>query len=261
MRLATWNVNGLRSVSGKGFEDWFRRYLPDVIALQEIKAIESDVHHLLEAWKETYHCVLFPAQKKGYSGTALLMKKSPANQPLEIKRGLNLDEYDSEGRLISVEYEKFFLLNGYFPNGQRDHSRVDYKLAFSRTVLEEALKLHAKTHKEIIITGDFNTAHTEIDLANPKSNANTTGFLPEERAFIDEMLNKGLVDIFRHFNPGKTEQYTWWTYRGDCRQRNIGWRLDYFFSTPGLIPKIKNIEHQTQILGSDHCPILLDLDF
>lgn len=260
MRLASWNVNGLRSVSSKGFDEWFGLYLPDVIALQEIKAIESDVQHLLAAWAKTYECCLFPAQKKGYSGTALLFRKGSSCLPANVTKGLLLDEFDSEGRFISAEFDKFIFMNGYFPNGQRDHSRVDYKLAFSRKVMDEALRLHKLTGKEIIITGDLNTAHTEIDLANPKSNSKTTGFLPHERAFLDEMVANGFTDVFRHFNKDKTDQYTWWTYRGDCRERNIGWRLDYFFSTKGILPNVKKVEHQTHVTGSDHCPILLELD-
>jgi exodeoxyribonuclease-3 len=260
MRLASWNVNGLRSVSGKGFEKWFSTYLPDVIALQEIKAIESDVAHLMEAWSKTYECTLFPAQKKGYSGTALLFKKGSSFLPVNIKKGLLKEEFDSEGRFISAEFENIIFMNGYFPNGQRDHGRVDYKLAFSRYVMNEALRLHKETGKEIIITGDLNTAHMEIDLANPKSNSKTTGFLPHERAFLDEMIESGFTDVFRHFNKDKADQYTWWTYRGDCRERNIGWRLDYFFSTAGILSKVKKVEHQTHVTGSDHCPILLELN-
>lgn len=260
MLIISWNVNGLRSVSTKGFDDYIDAYLPDIMALQEIKALESDIGHLLEKWGKTYEVTLFPAQKKGYSGTALFIKKSNSCRPLNIRRGLELAQFDSEGRLLVAEFEKFILMNGYFPNGQRDHSRVDFKLDFSRTVMNEALKLHRDTKKEILITGDLNTAHTEIDLANPKSNAKTTGFLPHERAFLDEMIGAGFTDVFRHFHPGKREQYTWWTYRGDCRERNIGWRLDYFFATKGLLDKVKRIEHQSLVTGSDHCPVLLELD-
>lgn len=261
MRVASWNVNGLRSVSTKGFDDWFGTYLPDVIALQEIKANESDVQHLLAEWSKTYEAILFPAQKKGYSGTALLFRRGSSCPPLEVKRGLDEKIYDDEGRFICAHFDKVIVMNGYFPNGQRDHSRVDYKLDFSRAVMNEALRLHQETKKEIIITGDLNTAHTEIDLANPKSNAKTTGFLPHERAFLDEMTDKGFVDVFRHFHHGMPDQYTWWTYRGDCRKRNIGWRLDYFFSTQGLISSVKKVEHHTHIEGSDHCPILLEFEF
>ena len=257
MICTSWNVNGLRSVSGKGFEDWFRKNLPDLIALQEIKATEADVQTQIQAWSDLYDVHLYPAIKKGYSGTALLIKKTaPA---LSITRGLGVPEYDNEGRLIYAEFENIIVMNGYFPNGQRDHSRVDFKLDFSRRVFELAQKLHQTTKKEIIITGDINTAHCEIDLANPKANSKTTGFLPNERAFIDEMIASGFTDVFRHFHPGVTEQYTWWTYRGDCRERNIGWRLDYFFSTKNLLSKVKTIKHQQEITGSDHCPILLEI--
>lgn len=256
MIFTSWNVNGLRSVSTKGFEVWFRKNLPDLIALQEIKALEKDVEKLLLQWSDVYDIHLYPAKKKGYAGTALLIKKSTG--ALEIKRGLGIKEYDDEGRLIYAEFEKIIFLNGYFPNGQKDHGRVDFKLDFSRRVVALAHELHQKTKKEIIIAGDINTAHCEIDLANPKANSKTTGFLPHERAFIDEMLEGGFVDVFRHFNPDIPHQYTWWTYRGDCRERNIGWRLDYFFATKGLLPKIKKIEHHHLVLGSDHCPILLE---
>lgn len=258
MIFSSWNVNGLRSVSTKGFEDWFREYLPDIIALQEIKSLESDVESLIQKWNDIYNVHLFSAQKKGYSGTALLIKKTIA--PLSITKGIDIAEYDNEGRLIYVELENLIFINGYFPNGQRDHSRVDFKLDFSRKTLELALKLHKKTKKEIIITGDINTAHAEIDLANPKANSKTTGFLPEERIFIDEVIKKGFTDVFRHFNPNKSNQYTWWTYRGDCRERNIGWRLDYFFATKNLIAKVKRVEHLTAVTGSDHCPIILEIN-
>ncbi len=259
MIFTSWNVNGLRSVSGKGFENWFRKNLPDVIALQEIKATEKDVPTLLQQWSDLYDVHLYPAQKKGYSGTALLIKKNSKQKLISINRGIGISEFDDEGRMIWAEFENIIFMNGYFPNGQRDHGRVEFKLDFSRKVVQLAHELHQKTNKEIIITGDINTAHNEIDLSNPKANAKTTGFLPNERAFIDEMIAGGFSDVFRHFNPEKAEQYTWWTYRGDCRERNIGWRLDYFFATKGLLPIVKKVEHHTDVHGSDHCPILLEL--
>lgn len=259
MLLISWNVNGLRSVATKGFESWFRTLLPDVIALQEIKATQGDVEHLISSWADLYDIHLHPAQKKGYSGTALLIKKELKNSVIGIHRGLKDIDEDNEGRLIWCEFQDFIFMNGYFPNGQRDHSRVAYKLDFSRKVVALAHELHQKNKKEIIIAGDINTAHTEMDLANPKSNAKTTGFLPNERAFIDEMIAGGLADVFRHFHPQLPEQYTWWTYRGDCRERNIGWRLDYFFSTQKMLEKVLRVEHLTKVLGSDHCPILLEI--
>lgn len=258
MIFTSWNVNGLRSVSTKGFELWFRQKLPDVIALQEIKATEKDVEALILNWSDVYDVHLYPAVKKGYSGTALLIKKTAT--PLYVKRGIGVSEYDNEGRLIYAEFENIIFMNGYFPNGQRDHTRVEFKLDFSRRVMARAHELHLKTKKEVIITGDINTAHCEIDLSNPKANSKSTGFLPNERAFIDEMIVGGLTDVFRHFHPGLPDQYTWWTYRGDCRERNIGWRLDYFFATKNLLSKVKTVEHHHQVLGSDHCPILLEIN-
>lgn len=260
MIFTSWNVNGLRSVSGKGFEEWFRKFLPDVIALQEIKATEKDVTALLSQWSDLYDIHLYPAVKKGYSGTALFIKKKAAQKVLSVNRGLGIAEYDDEGRTIWAEFENIIYINGYFPNGQRDHSRVEFKLDYSRKMVELAHSLHKSSKKEVIITGDINTAHCEIDLANPKANSKTTGFLPNERAFVDEMIKGGLTDIFRHFHQGLPDHYTWWTYRGDCRERNIGWRLDYFFGTKGLISKVKRVEHQHQVLGSDHCPILLEIN-
>lgn len=258
MIFASWNVNGLRSIATKGFESWFRKNLPDIIALQEIKSTEKDIEKLILNWSDIYNIHLNPAIKKGYSGTALFIKKSIPI--ISVTRGIGISKYDDEGRLIYVQFENIIFINGYFPNGQRDHSRVDFKLDFSRRVFNMALELHQKTKKEIIIAGDINTAHCEIDLKNPKANSNTTGFLPNERAFIDEMIEKGFTDVFRHFHPELPEQYTWWTYRGDCRERNIGWRLDYFFSTKKLLSRVKNIKHQNEIKGSDHCPILLEIN-
>jgi exodeoxyribonuclease-3 len=256
MKIVSWNVNGLRAIVSKNFNDWHAKLKPDIIALQEIKAHTKDVEHLFEHWNGEYNTHLFPAEKKGYSGTALLIKK---NLTPVISLGINSAKFDCEGRLITAEFEKFILLNGYFPNGQRDHNRVDFKLEFSKLVLKKAIELKRKKKKEIIITGDFNTAHHEIDLANPKTNINSTGFLSIERAYLDELINNDFVDIFRHFNPDKKDQYTWWTYRTNCRERNIGWRLDYFFTSKGLLPKIRSIKHQTEILGSDHCPVVLEL--
>jgi exodeoxyribonuclease-3 len=256
MKIVSWNVNGLRAIVSKNFNNWNDKLKPDVIALQEIKAHEKDVEHLISFWSSEYNTHLFPAVKKGYSGTALLIKKNLS--PL-ITLGINSDKFDCEGRLIIAEFDTFILMNGYFPNGQRDHNRVDYKLEFSRKVLKKALKLKEEKKKEIIITGDFNTAHREIDLKNPAANINSTGFLPRERVFIDELISKDFIDVFRYFNPDKTEQYTWWTYRSNCRERNIGWRLDYFFVSKDFLPKVKSIKHQTDILGSDHCPVVLEL--
>jgi exodeoxyribonuclease-3 len=240
----------------KNFMNWSDNLKPDVIALQEIKSHKVDVEHLIRSFEGEYNTHLFPAEKKGYAGTALFIKKKYS--PI-ITLGINSKKFDCEGRLIVAEFDSLILMNGYFPNGQRDHGRVDFKLDFSRRVLKKALKLKSEKKKEIIITGDLNTAHKEIDLKNPKANANTTGFLPREREFIDELINNGFIDVFRYFYPDKADQYTWWTYRLQCRKKNIGWRLDYFFVSSGLMPRILSMQHQTEVMGSDHCPVLLEL--
>ncbi len=259
MRIVTWNVNGLRSVSRKGFKEWFLQHGPDVIALQEIKAQELDVVELLDEWSAHYKIFLNPATRKGYSGTAIMIKVSFVNRKIKVTAGMGNEDMDNEGRLIWAEFDNFYLLNGYFPNGKPDHSRVDYKLEFSRAVLSFAKSLLAK-NKGVIICGDVNTAHAEIDLSNPKANRKTTGFLDRERVFIDEVLNNGFIDALRICHPDEKEIYSWWTYRGDCRERNIGWRLDYFFVDESSAKKIKRISHYREILGSDHCPIELEID-
>ena len=259
MIITSWNVNGLRAVLKKGFENWIFENSPEIVGLQEIKAKHQDVEGLIENIEKKYWVYLNPAEKKGYSGTALFISKKLSKNDFKIHYGLGEKKFDSEGRIIWVELSKLVVINGYFPNGQRDHSRVEYKLEFSRKVFDMALEIQKKLKKEVIILGDINTAHNEIDLANPKSNSNTTGFLPIERAFIDDVIKLGFTDLFRHFHPEASNHYTWWTYRGDCRERNIGWRLDYFFSSKGVIKNVKSVLHQTKVLGSDHCPILLEI--
>ena len=255
MRIVTWNINGLRAVAQKGFAEWFTIHAPDIIALQEIKATQENVAHLIEQWAPHYEVHLNPAVRPGYSGTALMIKKgSPI--PLKINVGIGIPEFDVEGRFISAEYEDFHLLSGYFPNGKDDHSRVDYKLRFSREVFKLAQEL-SKT-KGVLITGDLNTAHHEIDLARPKTNINSTGFLPHERAFLTEMIEAGFHDAFRVQYPDKKDEYTWWTYRGGCREKNIGWRLDYFFIDENIKKRMKSVKHLQQVLGSDHCPVEID---
>ncbi len=258
-RLCSWNLNGLRSVTGKGFESWLREEKPLILGVQEIKCVPEQVTDLIERLSDSYEVVLAPAEKKGYSGVGYFYSKE--NPPLKIEIGLSLPEFDCEGRTIIAHYDQLIVLNGYFPNGQRDHSRVDYKLAYSRAMLKHAKDLQKKTGKEIVIMGDFNTAHHEIDLANPKSNTKTTGFLPHERVFLDECQAAGLHDIFRERTGPQNGHYTWWTYRGDCRERNIGWRIDYFFISEALREKVIECENLTHIMGSDHCPLRLTLKF
>jgi exodeoxyribonuclease III len=252
MKLISWNVNGIRSVCNKGFLEWFTKESPDILCLQEIKANLDQFPPPLTAM-EDYVLFHSSAEKKGYSGVATFSRE----KILDTKK-LEKEEYDSEGRVLIHEYADFFLLNCYFPNGQRDHARVPFKMAFCELILERINNL--QKIKPVIITGDFNTAHTEIDLANPKTNKKTTGFLAEERAWVDKLLSQGWVDIFRQLHPNETGAYTWWSNFAGARERNIGWRIDYFIVSPSLLPRVKSATIYPHIKGSDHCPIVLELD-
>jgi exodeoxyribonuclease-3 len=238
-------------VHNKGFLEWFAKESPDILCLQEIKAdFDQFPKEITEI--NHYHIKVSCAEKKGYSGVATFSKE----KIIDTKK-FGISEYDSEGRVLIHELNDFYLINCYFPHGQRDHKRVPFKLEFSHHLL---LKLNElKKKKPLIITGDFNTAHREIDIANPKGNKNTTGFLPRERAWMDEFMNEGYIDIYRHLHPLKTGAYTWWSNRPTVRERNIGWRIDYFFITPDLLPRVKRAALCPEVLGSDHCPIILEL--
>lgn len=255
--LSTWNVNGIRASFGKGLQEYLEKVAPDILNLQEIKAKEEQVKELLAEIEKNYSLYFHSAERPGYSGVITFVKRK---LPFEVtvENGLGKNEFDSEGRMQILKTEKFILLGGYYPNGQRDHSRVDYKLAFSELALKKAQDLYKKTELPILLCGDFNTAHHEIDLKNPKANEKTTGFLPHERAFIDKMISSGFYDVFRSKNPNQKDAYTWWTYRGDCRARNIGWRLDYFFANEKALQKITDVRQRTDIQGSDHCPVEID---
>ncbi len=251
MKLISWNVNGIRSVYNKGFLEWFARESPDITCLQETKA--DYFQFPLELRELQDHTVTHSsAEKKGYSGVATISRE----KILDTKK-FEKPSYDSEGRVLIHEYKDFFLLNCYFPNGQRDHARVPFKLEFCHDILSKLSEL--RKIKSVIITGDFNTAHREIDLANPKSNKNTTGFLLPERAWVDTLIEAGFVDIFRHLHPDRTGAYTWWSNMPGVRARNIGWRIDYFFISPDLLPRVKAAEILPAVTGSDHCPIVLEL--
>lgn len=251
MKLISWNVNGIRSVYNKGFLEWFTRESPDILCLQETKANFEQFPLELKEMKE--HAISHSsAEKKGYSGVATFSRKNI----LDTKK-LGKDCFDSEGRVLIHEFNDFFLLNCYFPNGQRDHNRVPFKLEFCDDVLTKMNELKKK--KPVIITGDFNTAHQEIDLANPKTNKNTTGFLPHERAWMDKFISQGYVDVYRHFNPDQTGAYTWWSNMPGVRDRNVGWRIDYFFVTADFLPRVKSASIQPNVKGSDHCPVVIEL--
>ena len=255
MKIASWNVAGLRACEKKGYYDWYLESNYDVICLQETKANTDQLAERL-VYPKNHSTHYASAERKGYSGVATWVNKSMDHGH---SVGLGEEQFDCEGRTLITEFDDFILFNCYFPNGKRDHSRVDYKLDFSRKIAKKALSLRKKKKKEIIITGDYNTAHKEIDLANPKSNIKTTGFLPIERAWLDEFEKQGFVDCFREFTPGKSGHYTWWTYRGDCRARNIGWRIDYFWCTKEFLPRVVNCFHSPEVMGSDHCPIVLEI--
>lgn len=251
MKLISWNVNGIRSVYAKGFPEWFTKESPDILCLQETKA---DISQFPQALMEngSHEIIHSSAIKKGYSGVATFSRE----KFLDTKK-IDIHEYDSEGRVLIHEFEKFFLLNCYFPNGQRTLERVPFKLDFSEKILLRIQELRKK--KPVIITGDFNTAHTELDLANPKSNKKNTGFLPEERAWMDRFVASGMVDVFRKLHPNEPGHYTWWSNFAGARDRNIGWRIDYFFVSEDLAPKVTRADILPHVRGSDHCPVLIEL--
>ncbi|HNT25419.1 MAG TPA: exodeoxyribonuclease III [Anaerolineales bacterium] len=251
MRIVTWNVNGIRAALEKGAWEWLDAQQADVICLQEIKARpEQLTAEQLEKFSG-YQAYWNPAERPGYSGVLTLVRQPP----LEAQIGLGLPEFDVEGRVVCTRHPGFLLYNIYFPNGGRGQDRVDYKLAFYARLLEICDQQHASGER-IVICGDFNTAHQEIDLRNPKENKDTSGFLPEERAWIDHYLAHGFVDVFRKLYPERV-QYTWWTYRMNARPRNIGWRLDYFMVSEGLVERVQDVLVHDEVLGSDHCPVTL----
>lgn len=252
MKITTWNVNGYRAILRKDALEWVPKVDPDVLCLQEIK-LQLDQISEDEATIEGYEGTWNPAERKGYSGTAAFFKPAP----LSIETGIGIEKFDSEGRVIRLKYPDFYLYNIYFPNGGQGNDRVPFKLEFYEALLEFCDEQH-KNDERIIITGDFNTAHNEIDLANPKENEKNTGFLPEEREWIDRYLTHGFKDAFRELYPDK-EVYTWWTYRFNSRARDIGWRLDYFLVSDQLMEHVEDVVVHSEIMGSDHCPVSLIL--
>jgi exodeoxyribonuclease-3 len=253
LTLLSWNVNGVRAAHRKGFLPWLDESAPDILCLQETKAMESQLPAEL-AQPGGYRAYWNSAQRKGYSGTALITRE----EPLSIQFGLGLEEFDQEGRTIIAEYPAFTLINCYFPNGSRDHKRVPFKLAFYDAFLDKCEQLR-KRGQPVVFCGDVNTSHKEIDLANPKSNQKNTGFLPEERAWLDQVVATGYVDTFRHFYPDATGQYTWWSMPTRARERNVGWRLDYFFVVSELMEHVTAAFILSDVTGSDHCPVGLKL--
>ena len=249
MKFISWNVNGLRAVYQKGFEDTFKTLDADFFCLQETKmqAGQLDVHF------DGYESYWNYADKKGYSGTAIFTKHHPIN----VSYGLGIDEHDHEGRVITLEMDRFFLVMVYTPNSQDELRRLDYRMTWEDAFRNYLLKLNEQ--KPVIVCGDMNVAHEEIDIKNPKSNRRNAGFTDEEREKFTVLLNAGFIDTFRHLYPD-TVTYSWWSYRFQARQKNAGWRIDYFLTSKSLESQIKDAKIHTDIFGSDHCPVELDLD-
>jgi len=254
MRLISWNVNGIRAVVRKGFWDWLSSASPDVLCIQETKAHPEQLSRKLRN-PPAYHACWNSAQRKGYSGVATFSKP----EPLSIQAGFGVGEFDIEGRVLMTGYPGFKLFNVYFPNGKRSAERLDYKLRFYAAFLEVCDTLHARGDR-LIVCGDINTAHRPIDLAHPRENAKTSGFLPEERAWLDRYFEHGFVDAFRVFYPDEPGQYTWWTYVTSARARNVGWRIDSFWVSESLMPAVTGAGILSDVMGSDHCPVTLDVD-
>jgi exodeoxyribonuclease-3 len=255
VKLISWNVNGIRAVARKiDFQEWLAAASPDVLCLQETRALPEQVP---EALREPpgYNAHWNAAERKGYSGVATFSRDEPA----AVETGFGVDEYDVEGRVLMTQFPGFKLYNVYFPNGGRKLERLEFKLGFYEAFLARCDALHAQGER-LIVCGDYNTAHQPIDLARPKRNAKTSGFLEEERAWIDAYLEHGFVDAWRTRHPDAEGQYTWWMYMRNARERNIGWRIDYFLVSEALIPAVTGAGILSDVMGSDHCPIVLELD-
>ncbi|WP_400162663.1 exodeoxyribonuclease III [Brevibacillus sp. TJ4] len=250
MKLVSWNVNGLRACVNKGFVDYFKETDADVFCIQETKLQEGQIE---TEFASGYHQYWNYAVKKGYSGTAVFTKA----EPLSVRYGIEEDS-EAEGRILTLEYEAFYLVNVYTPNAKRDLSRLDYRLEWEDRFRQYLLRLDAD--KPVIVCGDLNVAHQEIDLKNAKSNRNNSGFTPEERGKMTQLLESGFLDTFRYFYPDSTDAYTWWSFMPKVRERNIGWRIDYFLASARLAPSLVDAQIDAHVMGSDHCPVVLKVD-
>lgn len=249
MKLISWNVNGLRANVNKGFLEYFKEANADAFCLQEIKLQEGQIELDLEG----YHQYWNYAQKKGYSGTAIFTKI----EPLNVHYGIGIEDHDTEGRVITCEYEDFYLVNVYTPNSQPELARLDYRMKWEDDFRTYLKGLEEK--KPVILCGDLNVAHNEIDLKNPKTNRKSAGFSDEERNKMTQLLNSGFIDTFRHFYPDKEGAYSWWSYMGRARERNTGWRIDYFVVSEVLLDRLESAKIHSDVMGSDHCPVELIL--
>jgi len=250
MKLISWNVNGLRACVQKGFLDYFNKADADIFCLQETKLQEGQLNLELKGYNQHWNY----AEKKGYSGTAVFSKI----KPLDVIYGIDKDEHNKEGRVITLEFDDFYLVNVYTPNSQNELARLGYRMTW-----EDEFRAHIKaldSKKPVILCGDLNVAHKEIDLKNPKTNVKNAGFTPEERGKFTELLGSGFVDTFRHFYPDREGIYSWWSYRFNARANNAGWRIDYFVISERIKDKLKNAEIHCDVLGSDHCPVTVEID-
>lgn len=253
MRIYSWNVNGLRAVAKKNFLEWIGEENPDILCIQETKLQENQLEDNIKNIDGYYSYFSF-AHKKGYSGVATYTKE----EPISVKHGIGIERFDSEGRILITEFKDFILLNIYFPNGQRDEERLQYKLDFYEALFNYCDEL-VEEGKKLVICGDYNTAHNEIDLKNPKANEKASGFLRIERDWLDKIIERGYTDTFRNMNPDKIK-YSWWSYRFKARERNAGWRIDYHFVSNNLLDRVENTEILNEVYGSDHCPVMLELE-
>ena len=253
MKLISWNVNGLRAVINKGFKDFFNNIDADVFCIQETKMQEEQIdNNINEIFKE-YNTYWNSAEKKGYSGTAVFSKVKPLN----VTYGIGVPEHDKEGRIITLEFDKFYLVNCYTPNSKRELERLDYRMIWEDEIRKYLIQLNKI--KPVVMCGDLNVAHEEIDLKNPKTNRKNAGFTDEERNKMTELLNAGFTDTFRYLYPDKTDCYSWWSYMFHAREKNAGWRIDYFIVSNSLKDKIQERYISSDVMGSDHCPVGLDL--
>jgi exodeoxyribonuclease III len=253
-RIYSWNVNGIRAGIRNGFLEWLAQEKPDIVCLQETKATADDLP--LEAREpKGYKSVFQSAKKKGYSGTAVYYKTGMTPDRVTL---MGMDDYDNEGRVQIIDYPEFTILNAYWPNSQPERARLPYKLSFGKHMLAFANQLREKG-KNLILCGDYNIAHKEIDLARPKSNRNSPGFYPEECEFMDGFVDAGYVDVFRRFHPDEEGHYTWWSYRSGARAKNVGWRIDYHCVNEEFASRVKTAAIHCEVMGSDHCPVSIEV--
>ena len=250
MKLISWNVNGIRACVNKGFKDFFKETDADIFCIQETKCQKGQIDLEFEGYKSYWNS----AERKGYSGTAIFTKKEPQS----VFYGIGIEEHDLEGRVITLEFDKYYIVTIYTPNSKRELERLDYRQIWEDEVRKYLLDLRKK--KPVIMCGDLNVAHEEIDLKNPKTNRGNAGFTDEERAKMTELLKSGFVDTFRYLYPDKTDAYSWWSYMGKAREKNIGWRIDYFLVSENIKDKIKDAIIYPEVMGSDHCPVGLIID-